>query len=186
MQSSSCIMNKGMILTTYRFREDDCVHEAWLLLSKFGFKDFEPLDVKMPGLILLKVNFDPIKAVEEIINYAKENVWSIKYILKAIPIEIITEAKEETIVKTAELLLNKIEENKSFRISIDKRESNIKSNFLIEQIAPKIKRKVDLVNYDYVILIEIIREIAGISVLKRDQIFCTQQNEKESNRRNAR
>jgi len=164
-------MNKGIILTTYRFREDDCIHEAWQILNIYGYGNFEVLETGMPGIVVLKVDFDPVDAVEKLIEYAKENAWSIKYILRAIPLEIIVEANEESIVNAAKLLVNKIKESNSYRISIDKRETKLSSENLISKIAGEVKGKVNLKDYEYIVLIETIKELAGISVIKREQIF---------------
>jgi tRNA acetyltransferase TAN1 len=91
--------------------------------------------------------------------------------LKAIPLEIITETDYEKIANATEILAPKIEENKTFRISVTNRGSNLSSRTIIEKCAEKINRKVDLKNFDYEVIIEIIGNIAGVSILKREQIF---------------
>ncbi len=164
-------MAKGILLTTYKGREDDCAQEAWYILSRLGYNEFEVLKFNMPGLVLLKTNFEPVKAVEELIKFASEKVWSIRYILKAIPIETIVKLDREEIIAAAISLASKIEEGYKYRISITRRNAQISTKELIERIASRINRKVDLENFDYIILIEILSEYAGISVIKREQIF---------------
>ncbi len=173
-------MDKGILLTTYRFREDDCAQEAWYLLSNLGYRDCDMVRLKMPGLILLKTNFEPIKAVEDLIAYAEENVWGIRYILKAIPLEAIIGIDHENIIAVATKLASKIEEGCKYRISIKRRNSKISSKELIDKIAANVNRKVDLENFDYIILIEIINEYAGISVIKKEQIFSLHQVRQDS------
>jgi len=164
-------IEKGILITTYRGREDDCAQEAWYIFSELGYSDFWPEKPGMPGIVILKVSFDPIKAVEDLANYAKDKVWGIRYILKAIPLEIITETDYEKIATATETLAPKIEENKTFRISVTNRGPNLSSRTIIEKCAEKINRKVDLKNFDYEVVIEIIGNIAGVSILKREQVF---------------
>jgi len=171
-------MDKGIILTTYRCREDDCIQEAWTILNSYG--DFDVLDTNMPGIVLIKINFNPIDAVESLIDFARENPWSIKYILRAIPLEAIVDAHEDSIVNAALSLVYKIKEEDRYRISVSKRNSDLSSMKLISRIAEKVRGKVDLKNYDYMILIEVIKEIAGVSVIKNDQIFALHKIKKEA------
>lgn len=173
-------MNRAILLTTYRFREDDCIQEAWFILSKYGFKEFEPIKLGMPGLALLLIDFDPIKAVQSIIDYAKLNVWSIKYILRAIPIEILVKNEENEIINAAMKLSEKIKEEDTYRITIKKRGSKIRSEDLIKTIAENLKRKVDLENYVFEILIEMFEEKAGVSVIKKDQKFVLHKARKKA------
>ncbi|MFP3191168.1 MAG: THUMP domain-containing protein [Thermoproteota archaeon] len=162
---------KGLLVTTYKGREDDCAQEAWYILSQLNYREFEVEKVGLPGILILKTNFDPIKCLEDFINYSKENIWSIRYILKVIPLEIIVEADYEKIADAAEFLSEKIEENSTYRITVNNRSSPLNSKEIIFKTAERIKRKVDLTKYDYEVLIEIIGKIAGVSVLKRDQVF---------------
>jgi len=162
---------KGILVTTYRGREDDCAQEAWYIFSELNYRDFLVEKPGLPGIIILRVNFNPVDAVESLINYSKENVWRIRYILKAIPLEIITSSDYEEIANSVEVLSKKIEENKTFRITVNNRNSPLSSQQLIKVCAERVNRKVDLKNFDYQVLIEIVGQIAGVSVLKRNQIF---------------
>lgn len=171
---------KGLLLTTYKGREDDCAQEAWYILSQLNYRDFDLEKVGLPGILILKANFDPIKCLEDFIKYSKENIWSIRYILKMIPLEAIVEADYEKIAEVAEILAKKIEENSTYRITVNNRSSPLSSKEIITKVADRINRKVNLTNYDYEVLIEIIGKIAGVSVLKKDQFFSLHKAKEKS------
>ena len=68
-------------------------------------------------------------------------------------------------------LTNVIKSNQSFRITIEKRNSIISSKELISTIAKNFQNKVSLKNPDWIILIEIIGEKTGVSVIKENEIL---------------
>jgi tRNA acetyltransferase TAN1 len=69
------------------------------------------------------------------------------------------------------LTMKKIEVNDSFRISVEKRHTSTRSKEIISSIANKLQNKVSLENPDWIILIEIIGNKTGISILKERDIF---------------
>jgi len=38
---------KGILITTFRGREDDCAEEAWYIFSEIGYTDFWPEKIGM-------------------------------------------------------------------------------------------------------------------------------------------
>ena len=61
--------------------------------------------------------------------------------------------------------------NDNYRITIEKRHTDIDSRELIVRIASQIKNKVCLDNPKWIILIEIIGEKAGISIIRPNDIL---------------
>jgi len=75
-------------------------------------------------------------------------------------------------IEVEKLTTRKIKSNDSFRISVEKRHTSMRSKEIISSIANKLSRfKVSLENADWIILIEIIGNKTGISVLKEIDIF---------------
>jgi len=62
----------------------------------------------------------------------------------------------------------------TYRITVEKRHSEIPTNEIIGEIAEKIQNKVSLEKFDWIILIEILGKITGIAILKEDDILSTQ------------
>ena len=87
------------------------------------------------------------------------------------------EAKPEKIAEVVEKLSSKIPEDARFRVTVEKRHTSLSSRELIEAAASKVDRKVDLENPDWIVLIEVLGGVAGVSVLKPDQILSTRRKE---------
>ena len=58
-----------------------------------------------------------------------------------------------------------VEKDETFRVSVEKRRSHISSKAIIDAVAAKVPRKVDLENPAKLIMIEIIGDLAGVSVV---------------------
>jgi tRNA acetyltransferase TAN1 len=68
-------------------------------------------------------------------------------------------------------LSSRIQELQTFRITVEKRHSQISSVDIIHGMASEISRKVDLSNPDWIVLVEVIQNVAGLSVIRPYHIF---------------
>ena len=68
-----------------------------------------------------------------------------------------------------------IPKKNTFRITVEKRYTSIHSKDFIDAAASDIKRTVDLVNPDFILLIEVLGELTGISLIKPDDILSVTQ-----------
>ena len=69
------------------------------------------------------------------------------------------------------MMISCIEKTQSYRISIEKRNSEIKSNDLISEIAELIPNKVSLEQADWEIVIQIMGKTTGIGILPKNSII---------------
>jgi tRNA acetyltransferase TAN1 len=104
--------------------------------------------------------------------------WSIRYCLRVIPIQKVVETNIEEIEKTISSMSDQIEEKESYRILIEKRNSDISSKEIITKIANGIKNKVSLDFPDKIILIEILGIVTGISILKKSDILSLEKTKR--------
>lgn len=103
----------------------------------------------------------------------KEEPWRFKYILRVLPIEKVVQAELDIIRRYIREISVRIKPLQTFRITVEKRHSSINSNCLIRGIGSEIDRKVNLSNPDWTILVEVIRNIAGLSIVKPHNIFSS-------------
>jgi tRNA acetyltransferase TAN1 len=61
----------------------------------------------------------------------------------------------------------------SFRITVEKRHTQLRSSDIISAVARRIRNHVNLDQPDWTILIEIIGGQTGVSVLRKDDIFSS-------------
>ena len=164
----------NLIVSTFRFREEDAADEALDLLDVFGDPEAEAEITDVTGLILARTAMNPIDVVEKLKEVVASEPWEVRYILRVLPIEKIVAPELEDIQGAAgELAAARIGQDESFRITVEKRHSHLHSAEIIDYVAEGIKRKVSLENPDWVVLVEIIGKHAGISVVRPNQIFSS-------------
>lgn len=165
-------MNFNLLVTTYRHREYDAVDELNVILQRFNI-DVEMIEIQnVSGIILALANLNPFELITKFKELLTEEPWQFRYILRVIPIERALYTDLKNIEREVEnLTMKKIEVNDSFKISVEKRHTSTKSKEIISSIANKLQNKVSLENPDWIILIEIIGNKTGISILKERDIF---------------
>ncbi|MEM4400715.1 MAG: THUMP domain-containing protein, partial [Candidatus Nitrosocaldus sp.] len=104
-----------------------------------------------------------------------EEPWRVRYILRLIPIErVVNTSVEEISDACSELAAVKIGKDESFRVTVEKRMMHTLHNMdIIRAVASRIDRRVDLVNYDWLVLIEVVGKVTGVAVLKDDDLFSS-------------
>ena len=164
----------NLIVSTFRFREEDAADEALDLLDAFGDSEAEAEITDVTGLILARTAMNPIEVVEKLKEVVASEPWEVRYILRVLPIEKIVAPELEDIQGAAgELASARIGQDESFRITVEKRHSHLHSAEIIDYVAEGVKKKVSLENPDWVVLVEIIGKHAGISVVRPNQIFSS-------------
>ncbi len=163
-------MNFNIIATTYRNMEHGLVEELKSLLDELN----EPI-VIMPtnisGLVLCLTEADPYDIIDKIRNIVRETPWRVRFVLRLIPIEVVTNTELDEISKEAEKLAERIKGDESYKVEVEKRFTNLHRRDIIEKVAEKIDRRVKLEEPDWIVLIEVVGKDTGISVLKPDDIF---------------
>ncbi len=168
----------NLIITCARHLEPETKQEIRSILEELG--DLEP-DItitRMSGILTVNTIIEPTEVVKQIKNMIIDEPWSIRYCLRIIPIQKITESKIESIEKQIVDMSNLILENESYRISIEKRNSQISSQKLIAKIAKNIRNKVSLEFPDKIILIEILGNQTGLAILKKSDILSVEKTKR--------
>lgn len=168
----------NLIVTCARHLESETVEELSGILEDLGDSEAKITITEMSGILTAKTNLEPVDVVKKIKEMLLDEPWSIRYSLRIIPIQKITESKIEEIEKTVSEMANQISEDETYRISIEKRNSNISSQELITKIANKIKNKVSLEYADKIILIEILGNICGVSILQKSDILSIEKTKR--------
>ena len=166
------MMDFNLLVSTGRLREFDCRSELRYLLREIGDENPRVKAIGTPGLIVAKTSLDPFEAVRRLRQLLEERPWEFRFTLKVVPIEEVVETQFDLIVERAAALANaKIEQGETFRITVNRRFTTIDRRRLIDAIAARIDRKVNLENPDKIVNIEILGGVTGISVLRPDDVL---------------
>jgi len=168
----------NLIVTCARHLEGETEDEIIDILDELGDSDVKIAVSSMSGIITVQTKLDPIEVVRKMKEMVLDEPWSIRYCLRIIPIQKTVETKIDEIEKMISSMSEQIEEKESYRILIEKRNSDISSKEIITKIANEIKNKVSLDFPDKVILIEILGIVTGISIVKKSDILSLEKTKR--------
>ena len=161
----------NLLVTCARNLETETKNEIEKILGEIGDQEPEILNVGMRGILMVNTSIEPAKIIDWVNDKVVEEPWLIRYCLRMIPIQSVTETEMSKITKEVIKLKDVIQQNDSYRITIEKRNTDMSSNEIITEVAKIFPNKVSLNQPDWVILIEILADKTGISILKENEIF---------------
>jgi len=161
----------NLLATTSRGNENEACLELRYLLGQIG--DPMPAVGKtgVSGLIAARTTLNPLEVIEKFRIILRERPYEFRYILRVIPIEIVIRTDLRQIQSAALELSAKIGRDETFRVTVEKRFTEIPTKNLIEATASNIERKVNLNNPDKILLVEVVGGLTGISVVKPEYIL---------------
>jgi len=161
----------NLIISCARGLENDACSEIWFLLGEIGDRDSEVEKTEISGLVVAKTSLDPFQAVRKLKEMFRKSPAEFRYTLKVVPIEIVVPTKLELIEQAATELSRKIGENETFRVTVEKRHTELSTKEIIEAAARHVDRKVNLEKPDKILLIEVMGKATGISIIEHDDIL---------------
>ena len=161
----------NLLVTCARNLETETKNEIGKILDEIGDQESEVLNVGMRGILMVNTSIEPSKIIDWVKDKVVEEPWLIRYCLRMIPIQSVTETEMSKITKDVIKLKGVIQQNDSYRITIEKRNTDMSSNEIITEVAKIFPNKVSLNQPDWVVLIEILADKTGISILKENEIF---------------
>lgn len=167
-------MDFNILATSERFTQSRAASELWMHLRAVGDEKPKIFKLKLNGIIIAKTRIPPEGAIELLRKELYENPSYFRNLLRIIPIQSVTRTNLEEITKTVVKLATIITHEESYRITVEKRKTNLRSSQIIDALANVIDRKVDLEKPDWVVLIEVIGEYTGISVIPPTAILNIQ------------
>jgi len=125
------------------------------------------------GLLTCYTSLDPFEVVHKLREFALENPYQFRFAIRFTPIEKCVESDIDAIKGAARNLLEKIGEDETFRVTVRRRHTNLENMDVVVAVASEINRKVDLDNPDKIVLVEIVSDTTGISVLDDETDFLS-------------
>ena len=161
----------NLIITCQRNLEDPTILEIKNILERCG--DPNPVVEKtvFSGIIEVETELDIMKILDDFKKIIDDEPWLIKYCSRVIPIEEVCESKLDDIKNKIESLSQKIQENETYRITVEKRQSSLHTKEIISKIAGILSNKVSLENSDWEIIIQVLRNKTGVSIIRPNSIL---------------
>jgi tRNA acetyltransferase TAN1 len=166
-------MKFNLLVTTFRYKESDASDELYQLLDMLGDKEPSIEITSISGIILANTHLDPLQTVENCREMVRNEPWRFRYVLRIIPLEKICRTNIIEIHNVVKQLCPKINQHETFMVMIEKRHTKLHSKEIISTVTSDIDRKVSLDNPSWIILIQILNRLAGVSILRSNQIFSS-------------
>jgi len=174
------LSNFNLVVSTSRGNEKNTCSEMWYLLGEVGDRGSNIETTAVIGLVVASTKLDEIKAIRDLRILLKDRPWEFKYTLKLVPIQRVVDANLEAIQAVALDLAKGIKEKETFRITVEKRHTDLKSKTIIDTVAKKIERTVNLEHPDRILMIEVIGERAGLALITPDDVLSVEREKRKS------
>ena len=161
----------NLIITCQRNLEDPTILEIQNMLERFGDVDAIIEKTVFSGIIQVQTSLDNIEVIKNFKEIIDDEPWLIKYCSRIIPIQKECESKLEEITNIAVELSEIMKEDETYRITIEKRHSSLRTKEIISNIAASISNKVLLENSDWEIVVQVLRDKTGISIIPPNTIL---------------
>ncbi|PUA31894.1 MAG: hypothetical protein B9J98_05215 [Candidatus Terraquivivens tikiterensis] len=161
----------NLIVTTLRGMEPLSASELADILNRMGDPSPRIEQTRISGLLTAKTSLNPVEVVERLKELVEKEPWLLRNIQRVIPVEEVVETNVEKIAEVAHRLSQSIPADHTFRVTVEKRHTQLSSKEIIEAVATKVNRKVNLEKPDWIILVEVLGGLTGISVIRPDQVF---------------
>ena len=161
----------NLIITCQRNLEEPTILEIQNMLERFG--DTEPIVEKtiFSGIIQVESKLDIMRVLENFKEIIEDEPWLIKYCSRIIPIQEECESRLDEITNKVIKLSYIIKKNETYRITVEKRQSSLHTSEIISKIADSLSNKVLLENSDWEIIIQVLRNKTGISIIPPNSIL---------------
>ena len=170
----------NLIVTCSRHMEEETCDEIAEIIQELGDKSPRIGKSSFSGIVWVDTLIDPFLAIAEIKKITLDEPWRIRYCHRFIPIRQSTSSSLENIVEGVRNQIKIMKDTDAYRITIEKRGSEISSKDIIDSVAGIIPNKVSLESYDWNVMIQIMGGITGISILKEEDVISTLKLKRDS------
>jgi len=161
----------NLIITCQRNLEEPTILEAQNMLERFGDGEATIEKTIFSGIIQVETSLDNIKVLDNFREIIDDEPWLVKYCSRIIPIQKECESKLDEITHTVFGLSNVMKKNETYRITVEKRHSSLHTKDIISNIANVISNNVSLENSDWEIIVQVLRNKTGISIIPPNTIL---------------
>jgi len=167
-------MDYNILATTEKITMSAASSQLWMNLRAIGDPKPKVSKSRIKGIVMAETSLDPIEAIIKLREHMESEVDRYDRLFRVFPIVSRVPTELEAIVEEVQKQAGVIEEGQKFRITLEKRETEFRSLEIIDPVAAVVDREVDLKNPDWVILIEVMGKMTGVSVMPPEGMLNVQ------------
>lgn len=164
------IKNLNFLISCPRLKERDACAESYYFFSFIGDEDAKCRKSKFPGLLYVTSSLKPLEGIKKLREIALDDPNSFRFILKIQPIQKIVNTNITEMVDWVKNNKDNISKSETFKILIEKRSTDLSREELISTLAELIDNKVDLDNPDKILMVQILGDYTGLSIIEPNDI----------------
>lgn len=168
------------MVTCARHFEEETGDEIAGILEELGDSDPKITITEMSGILTVETTVGQDEIIKKIHEKIEDEPWAMRYTLRVIPIYATVSTDVDSISDAVMAQTGKLKPEDTYRITIEKRHANVSSGEIITKIADRVKNKVSLEKYDWMILVEILGKTSGVSILKDSDILSVEKEKRIS------
>ena len=165
--------------TTEQLTVSEACSELWINLKAIGDEGPKVDRSRIRGLVLGQTTLDPVEAIHKLREYMGGAPDRFTNIYRIMPILTWVRTEISGMIKEVETQKSKILEGESFRVTVEKRRTQLRSMEIIIPVADVLENEVDLEKPDWVILINILGRKTGVSVIRHNDELNVQKEKYE-------
>ena len=167
-------MEYNLIATTDKITMSGASSQLWMNLRAVGDPEPKVNKTHIKGIIQGSTTLDPTEAIMLMKEHMKSEIERYDKLYRVMPISSWVKTNIEDIVAEVDAQKEKIAADEKFRVTLEKRKTELRSREVIEAVAEVIDNPVDLENPDWVVLVEIMGEHTGVSIVRKEALFNVQ------------
>ena len=161
----------NLLITCQRNMEYETINEITQLLDIFGDSNPNILKTKFSGIIIAETVLEALEVIERFRRKIENEPWELRYSSRIIPIQKICQTDLTSIRQNVIDLIPSIKSDETYKISLEKRDSDIMRSEIISNIADLLTNKVSLEEPDWEIILQIFGNKTGIGVMPKNSIL---------------
>ena len=167
-------MDYNMLATAEQMAVSKACSQLWMNLRAVGDPEPRVNRSRVKGLILARTTMDPVEAIRRLREHMAAEPGRYTSLYRVLPVQAWTTSTPDSIVGALTPMRGRVGPNESFRVTLEKRRTQLGSVEIIEPVAELFDRRVDLERPDWVVLVEVLGGDAGVSVIRPRDVLNVQ------------
>jgi tRNA acetyltransferase TAN1 len=168
------LMDYNLLATAERLYTSKACSGLWMNLRAVGDPEPQVDRSRIRGLILARTTLEPVEAIHMLREHMGAEPGRYENLYRVLPIQVWAKSTPDSIVDALVPMRGRVGQGESFRVTLEKRRTRLNSLEVIEPVAELFERRVDLEKPDWVVLVEILGDDAGVSIIKPGDMLNVQ------------
>jgi tRNA acetyltransferase TAN1 len=164
----------NLLATTEKFTMSGASSQLWMNLRAVGDPDPKVNKTRIRGVVQGATSLDPVEAISLMREHMRSELDRYDKLYRIMPVLSWVETSIDAMVAEVEAQRQKMDAEDSFRVTLEKRRTGLRSLEVIDAVAAVIDNPVDLENPDWVVLVEIMGDRTGVSIIHPDALLNVQ------------